>query len=385
MTNPMELDISKTVRKSNVLNEMRNATTSMAEYRLFCIFMAHFNMKGDNVITFKLSDYAAIVGLKRPRREDLAQQANSIVATTLQIDNNATGEFEVFSVFQKFKLHHEDDGWYVTLKVNEELSPHLREESKKFIRYKLYNTIFLKSFNQQRVYELLKQYQRIGKRTISLEDLREYLSIGKNEYPVWYDFSSKVLKVAQKAIKENTDIAFEYEGIKKGRKVIAVQFTITANGAYKDRLKLGGWIPENCEEYDGDEISVGLDEEETEEQKRERTIIALFREFLRNGGQEFSDDQILEQRTAALSSSYAKSLAYDVDPDMMDVALEHYIRAQELYVRARSSIPKGLHGYMVKALREDHAGFYHPEEESEDKQKPGFDLDEFFDAATIKE
>ena len=68
---------------------------------------------------------------------------------------------------------------------------------------------------------------------------------------------------------------------------------------------------------------------------------------------------------------------FSVEPNMIMVRLRDYVRAQEDYVRDKSSIDGGLHGYMVKALREDHAGFYHPDED-EDKS---FDEDEFFNAA----
>ena len=262
-----ELDVKKTVKKSNMLNELRNANTSMAEYRLFCVYLAHVPMNSDNnEVTFKLADYARIVGLDRPRKEDLEMQAHNIVSRTAQIDDAETGGFEVVPIFQRFKLTHESDGWYVTLACNNDIAPMIREQKGKFLRYKLYNTIYLKSYNQQRIYELLKQYEKAGARVIDLKDLRSYLSIADHEYPVWYDFSSKVLKVAQKALKENTDIYFEYEPIKKGRPVVAVKFNIYKNDAFIDQLRIDDFIhPEEVEEfgeasYEGDEIDVRSEE-----------------------------------------------------------------------------------------------------------------------------
>lgn len=246
---PIELDIEKTVKKNNVLNEIRNANATLVEYRLFCVYLAHLPInKEDNVVTFLLSDYARIVGLDRPRYADLKAQANDIVGITCTLENPEEDGFSTYSLFSEFRLKKDPKiGRYmVTLECNPKLAPMIREQKGKFLRYKLYNTIFLKSFNQQRIYELLKQYEKIGKRTIKLADLREFLSIKEKEYPVWYDFSSKVLKVAQKALAAHTDICFDYEPIKirvkNTQKVDSVQFMIRKNKDFVDRLKVDQFL-----------------------------------------------------------------------------------------------------------------------------------------------
>ncbi|MFI3261263.1 MAG: RepB family plasmid replication initiator protein, partial [bacterium] len=105
----------------------------------------------------------------------------------------------------------------------------------------------LKSVNQVRMYEILKQYEttKDKSRTLSIEDLKDMLGIDKKEYPVWQDFKTKVLEVCKKALKENTDIYFEYEPIKKGRKFVAIKFLIFKNKDYKDPLQLDEFIQTN--------------------------------------------------------------------------------------------------------------------------------------------
>lgn len=240
---PMDLDIKKTVKKSNLLNEVRNSNASLVEYRLFCVYLAHLNMNSeDNVVKFRLSDYARICGLDRPRRTDLEAQANNIVAVTAQVDR-PDGGFSVYNLFSEFRLFRENEEWMVSLECNSKIAPMIREQQGKFLRYKLYNTIYLKSYNQQRIYELLKQYQKLGVRTIGLTDLRAFLSIGVNEYPKWAIFARDVLKVAQKALKESTDICFDYEPIKKGKKVVQVKFTIYKNDGFIDQLQVDDFMP----------------------------------------------------------------------------------------------------------------------------------------------
>lgn len=239
-----KLDIKKTVKKSNVLNEIRNANASLVEYRLFCVYLAHLPINSeDNVVTFTLSDYARIAGLDRPRHADLETQSHNLLRLTALIKTD-DGGFVNRNLFCEFKLYRENEEWMVSLECNPKIAPLIREQKTRFLRYKLYNTIYLKSYNQQRLYELLKQYEKIGERLIELEDLRAYLSIADTEYPVWGDFAQKVLKVAQKALKENTDICFDYEPIKKGRKVISVKFYIKKNEVFVDQLCIDDILPE---------------------------------------------------------------------------------------------------------------------------------------------
>ena len=288
------LDVKKTVKKSNVLNELRNSNASMGIYRLFCVYLAHLPMNSeDNKVTFTLADYAQVVGLDRPRKADLFAQAHNIVGTTAGFDNE-DGGFDVYPLFMDFKLHKLDGEWAVSLECNPYIAPMIREQKGRFLRYKLYNTIYLKSYNQQRIYELLKQYERIGERTIPLADLRAFLSIKDDEYPVWGDFAQKVLKVAQKAIKQSTDICFEYEPIKKGRPVVAVRFIIKKNDGFIDQLNIDDFLPPSEVEYEGEAFEVENDELRSdieseanfdrwlnnEEAAEEPDELALYREVL---------------------------------------------------------------------------------------------------------
>lgn len=316
-----KVELTNTVRKSNVLNEMRNSSTSTTEYRLFCVFLSQFKMDPinkkeieraekigetvdpiyDNTVTFSLSDYAKLMNLDRPRRTDIEKQAKYLVSRTARIDNVETGGFSTVSLFTKFTLEKkENNNWYVSLKANEDIAPEFRQEKGNFLRYKLYNTVFLKSYNQQRIYEILKQYENIGERVVSLKDLREYLSIKENEYKKWGDFSQKVIKVAQKEIKKYTDICFDFEVIKEKTKVVAVKFIIKKNDGYKDFLNVEQYIKNKEIKYVGESIKVEnqLNYEENENKIEE------------NESDFFNEKEITHSVDAALELSDFASIDY---------------------------------------------------------------------------
>lgn len=355
----VKLDITKTVRKSNILNEMRNANTTMTEYRLFCICMAHFYMNSKSPqITFRLNDYANIVGLKNFRRKDLEEQARNILSASLLLNTGENNRLKAYSVFITWDLFLKDNEWYVTLETHPKLFPLMKEQGKNFVRYKLYNTLFLKSFHHQRIYELLKQYEKIGERIIHLDDLRGYLSIGEGEYPVWYDLSSKILKTAQTAIAENTDIRFDYEGIRQGRKIASVKFIIYKNEGYKDKLQLAGWIPQTIgpNVYKDDGFAV----------KNDDTYIKYFA---------FSDCLTTLQMEECISLA-KESRWYKESSDVSDEELRTYIVAQERY--SASHEPKQYYTYLRKAIMNNYADLPAC---VKSEQNSSFDTAEFFELA----
>lgn len=87
-----------------------------------------------------------------------------------------------------------------------------------------------------RLYQLFKEYEKLTKRTFTVEELQELLQVPKS-LKVYSNFKEKVLKVAEKELIENCDIFFEYEEIKQGRKVTEILFRIKPNEEIKESVQ----------------------------------------------------------------------------------------------------------------------------------------------------
>lgn len=99
------------------------------------------------------------------------------------------------------------------------------------------------------MYEILKQYERIGERIISVEELRELLGINKKDYQRFDNFKTRVLDGCQEALEKYTDIKFTYEPYGKkeaGGKILNLKFTIQHKENYETPLSLKQFI--NLEE-----------------------------------------------------------------------------------------------------------------------------------------
>ncbi len=121
-------------------------------------------------------------------------------------------------------------GNYSTLELrfNPDLKPQLLLLKNNYTKYILKNICSLNSPNAIRIYELLKQYEYIGCRTIETIELKSMLGI-QNKYKNFNDFKKYVIIPAQKELLK-TDILFEFEEIKKGRRIDALKFNIFKNG-----------------------------------------------------------------------------------------------------------------------------------------------------------
>jgi plasmid replication initiation protein len=115
---------------------------------------------------------------------------------------------------------------YIDLSVHPDMRPLLLELREKYTSYDLRNIKQLRSNYTLRIYEHLKQYEKIGKRTLEIQYLKRVFEI-ENEYPLFANFYQKIIEPALRDINIYTDIEVsKVDKLKRGRKVVSLQFFI---------------------------------------------------------------------------------------------------------------------------------------------------------------
>ena len=114
----------------------------------------------------------------------------------------------------------------VILKFDPELKPYLLQLKSHFTKLDIVDTMKLKSVHSIRMFELLLQYLTIGNRKMTLEDLRAWCGIQKDEYNLYADVKRYVINRAKTEITAKTEYEIDYQEIKESRKVVAIQWTI---------------------------------------------------------------------------------------------------------------------------------------------------------------
>ena len=242
------------VTKTNVLNEMRANNITLQELRLMTIYLSKINPDdlSTRVVRFSMSDFETIMEIKRVHIKKMREITRSFFKKTIVDVPLDKGGYTQFTLFNYCTVSHDNGEWYFEIDAHDKALPLMFEYKEKYFSYQLWNALRLKSSNQLRMYELLKQYQRIGHRIMTLENLRLWLGISENEYQRYNDFKDKVLEVCKKALVEYTDIAFTYEVYKRGGrggKIQSLKFVIQENKNHTDPMILEKFIDiQYCQE-----------------------------------------------------------------------------------------------------------------------------------------
>lgn len=127
----------------------------------------------------------------------------------------------------------------IELELSQKVRPFYVDLNQKFTKIQLVAAISLNSTYAKRIYELLCMYKNMQNKMFKrdLRELKAMLGIiepktGKDSYPDWTKFQTRVLDVASKEINGHTDITFTYKPIYgdrpgRGRKpVVEVEFEV---------------------------------------------------------------------------------------------------------------------------------------------------------------
>jgi len=195
-------------------------------------------------IKFILNAIAQIDTIKDEALKDYVIKVSEL-ENTLQAEQNETRlkQFAKKLMSKPLEIPTED-GWIIVnwfsdieyirgkakfqVRFSEKLKPYLLQLKKRFVSYNLKYILPLTSMYSIRIYQILKEYEKLKKRYITVEELQDILQVPKS-YKIYNRFKEKVLQVAEKELKENTDIYFTVEEEKEGRKVSRLIFRIYKN------------------------------------------------------------------------------------------------------------------------------------------------------------
>ena len=244
----MKLKELEIVEKKNVLNEIKKNDMTLQELRFFSIYLAKINARdvSTRVVKFKLEEFQKIMNLGKMNIQSFKDTIDRLLCKVVHVPReNGQPGYRAFQLFKKCEVYPDENDynqWYVEINAHDDALPLMFEFKEKYFTYALWNALRLTSRNQLRMYELLKQYEPIGMREIKLDKLKDWLGINQDDYSMFNKFKIRVLDACQKALLENTDIKYDYELMKTGRRVTGVRFIIKKNEDYKDPLKLEEYI-----------------------------------------------------------------------------------------------------------------------------------------------
>ena len=234
------------VIKTNKLNEAQYEDISAEGLKLSIVYFSQINPSdiSTRIVRFNLDEFTRAMDLKEGKNiQYFKNLAKKLLKQVVSVPNSSGG-FKAFPLFQTFELDKDKETgeWYIEIDAHDKVLELMFNFKNKYFKYELWNIIYLRSNNQIRIYELLKQYENIGERELSISQLRFFLDIKDNEYIGANGFKNLRIKIeaCQKALKEKTDICFDFKRGKTGRggKWLSIIFTIYPNISVKSQHQI---------------------------------------------------------------------------------------------------------------------------------------------------
>ena len=179
---------------------------------------------------FKIKNFFEFIGYSDTNYTWLEENLLSLKNRNLRIVyENESGKKVILNVNWLSSSKYVEGSGCVELRFDPNMRPFLLQLRNRFTNYHLSNVVQLKSQFSIRLYELLKQYEKIGKRAFGLYDLRSTLGIDEDQYQQYTDFRKRVILAAQSELQEKTDICFTFKETRVSRKVDVITFFIKSN------------------------------------------------------------------------------------------------------------------------------------------------------------
>lgn len=229
-----ELFKTALVSKKNILNEMKAENLTLQQIRFLIIYLSKINPcdESTRTVKFKLSSFQKIMEFGKLNTKRLKQSTDALQSIKVSVPRNTKNGYESIVLFSRCLVDKDSNGeWFVEMSASVESMQYMFNLNKEYVKYQLWNILDLKSKHQFRMYEILKQYENKGKIEITIEKLRALLGIKDKEYQRFTHLRERVLEPCQKALKEKTDIYFDFEKGKSGigREWRTIIFTIHPN------------------------------------------------------------------------------------------------------------------------------------------------------------
>jgi plasmid replication initiation protein len=111
---------------------------------------------------------------------------------------------------------------------SQKIKPFLLQIKENFTVLDIRNLLYLDSIYAIRFYEFCKEYERFKGFEFYVDELKDRFEI-TNRYKNYFDFKLKVLQQARAELMRNSELYFDFEEIKLGKKVVKLKFTIVKN------------------------------------------------------------------------------------------------------------------------------------------------------------
>jgi len=312
------MDKNYLVTKSNYFIMNSSYDLSLEEQKLILTLASMVQPEDEEFkpYKFKIAEFIELLGIENQAKyTETPKITKELMKKVFEIQE---GNKLIQTAWLSSAIYEKGTG-YVELSFSPYLKPYMLKLNTMFTQYKLANILSMKSKYSPRIYEILKcnEFKKQGYIKLEIEDLRKLLK-AENVYPKYNDFKRYIIERAQKELKKLSDINFEFEEIKTGRKVTSLKFYIKSNINHKIKPI--------------DEVSASL-----------------------NSNNTTRDKKVLYEAINAIKSIFKENIDNLDAKKLLDAANGNINIIKEKYDLAQSSKEiNNLVGWIITAIKEDY-------------------------------
>lgn len=220
--------------------------------------MVQPNDEGFKPYKFKINDFMDLLGVStKTKYTEIPKITKELMKKVFEIEENDTIIQTAWLSSAKYKK----GTGMVELEFSPQLKPYMLKLNELFTQYKLANILSMKCKYSPRIYEILKcnEFKKQGYVEIEVDELRKLLK-AEDIYLKYNDFKRKILEQTQKELNNLSDINFNFEEIKTGRKVTSLKFFIKSNKIKNNELAITSYNNNTNDNYN-DKIEDDMQEE----------------------------------------------------------------------------------------------------------------------------
>lgn len=218
------------VQKSRPLFSLWRSDFSLAEFKILDTYLARINSDKpvDNSVVFEKGELESLLGVKRITRTDLDTRLKSL-GSPVDLEKNNPNKIHRVTLFEESYAEKDEFGiWKVKLTCTQKAMQYFfKIEKLGYLRYQLRSITSLTSRYTYLLFIYLEDNRFRKTWEEDLEYLKEILGCANDDlYSEYKFFNQRILKRCHKELTEKTECHFTYEPVKKGRKVVAIRFTL---------------------------------------------------------------------------------------------------------------------------------------------------------------
>lgn len=216
------------VQKSKPLFSLWKSDLTLSEFKILDTYLSRINSRHPEKrsVIFEKGELERLLCVTKINKQELQKRLRHLQSTIVSIGEGKN--IDEITLFERSQAIQDENGlWQIKLTASQPAMKYIFNiEKLGYFRYRIQAIVKLKSLYSYTLLMYLEYNKYKGIWSENLDELKKILSCNNKLYNEYKYFNQRILNHCQKEIIENTLLYFSYTPIKKGRKVVAIEFKI---------------------------------------------------------------------------------------------------------------------------------------------------------------